>query len=322
MAIAEQELLILTTQTSSVFSRWELQLETIDEGFYGYGYGTTSNFTIVGVHGSGFCDIDITSLTPSFSGNITGFIELGLGWEVGNIITVDAIDEAETISGVVSSYNPDTGQIEVSVTGHSVSISATSSQCQFSNPNAPSLDYFNVIGLSGNLLGYGYKDDESPSNVTNFESSYSYGWGYEYANFVFANSIDTIVVRARVLKDSIPQGNVRVFFWGSPGVIINPSSLETDSDGYSSVEVSINKDISLNQIDGWGKETQLNRQTPQVSRNLTGSGGRTVSAMIYEAPEIDDGNLTIASSGEQKIYSEVVFNLTVASYAFNEGEDL
>lgn len=315
----EQELLIPSVQRSSVFSTWKLELDTIEEGVYGYGYG--KDFYIVE---KGFGDLlfDIGTGLP-VGDEISGTIQMGMGWEATHPVLVTDFVNDETFVGQVKTYNSTTGDIVVVVPSSPILISPPETNAgSIESLNLPSLDYFNVLGLPGNLLGYGYKSSESPFEVTNFEPSYSYGWGYEYGNFIFADNMDSVVVRARVLKDDIPQSGVRVFFWGSVGVLLSPSVATTDIDGYAETIVRMTKDLSINQIDGWGYEYFLEREVPQVFRSINGAGGRTVSAMIYEAPEHDDGNLTMETSSEQKFFSQVVFNLDFDSYAFNEGEDI
>jgi len=327
--MVEQELIISATQSSFVFSYWELDLDVVEEGFYGYGYGTTNNFTIVGLHGKGPGTVNISTGVGPYSGTVSASIETGLGWEPGDTITVDDLDNLETYSGTVTSYDSSTGSILVAVASHPTSVSLATHEFEFSNPNPPSLDYFNVIGLAGPFSGYGYKEADSPSNITDFEPTYSYGWGYEFANFVFADSNDEIFVKARVLKDKSPEAGVRVVFHGSPGVLLNPASATTDANGYASTTVRVNKDIDINQLDGWGNRTesddvasQVYGVTSQVFRNLTGSGRRTVTATIYQFPEIDDGKLVVATESVQRFFTEAVYNLDIGSYAFNDGEDI
>ena len=219
MASGEQELLISTFQTSSTFSYWDLQLETVQEGFYGYGYGPTSNYKIVGTHGTGVCSVSINTGSGPYSGTVSGTIETNLGWEALDDITIDIPSLSETLSGIVSSYNSLDGSIAITVSSHPTSIVNSSITCQFSNPNNPNLDYFNVIGLGGTLLGYGYKDVNSPSNITSFEASYSYGWGYEYGTAIYADNEEKIKIRATVTKDNKPAAGVRIDFFGKPGVV-------------------------------------------------------------------------------------------------------
>lgn len=318
--MAGQELIVSTIQKSSIFSYWDLELNVVKEGFYGYGYGSTYGFQVIET-GNGTCLFDITTGSGPYSGTISGNITENMNWDIGDDVLVTDLVTFDTFSGSITSYTNSTGSITITVPSSSSSVSVTH-VCSVEPLNPPSLDYFNVIGLPGDSNGYGYKNLESPSNITNFEPTYSYGWGYEFANFVFADSTDEIIVKARVLKDESPQSGIRVVFSGSPGLLLNPASVITDANGYASTAVRVNKNIDINQLDGWGNRKEEDGTVSQVFRNLTGAGGRTVTATIYQSPEVDDGKLKISTQSLQRFFTEAVYNLDIGSYAYQEGEDI
>jgi len=138
MPTQEQTLNFTSTARQSLTERWNIELDVVENLFYGYGYGHEDNF------------YDTSSLYPA------------------------------------------------------------------------SLNYFNVIGINGSFSGYGVEStpdiNNSPANVTDFESSYVYGWGYEHSGSVFADDEDSIRLRATVTKDGLPVSGQRVEFNGQPGI--------------------------------------------------------------------------------------------------------
>ena len=89
------------------------------------------------------------------------------------------------------------------------------------SPN--SLDYFHVLGLDGQQYGYGIDGTQGDG----FDS-YSYGWGYEFANAVVSDGEDSIVISALVTEDGTPVEGKEVVFQPSQGVSLSVNTCVTD----------------------------------------------------------------------------------------------
>lgn len=189
------------------------------------------------------------------------------------------------------------------------------------DPNPVDLDYFYVMGLRQPKVSQGYGFSEETA-VTDFEPTYSYGWGYAYTNFVYFDKDDETTLRATVLKNGIPQAGERVSFIGSVGAIVSDVSVITDVNGIAEITIKTTKDFLKNEIDGWGSETALSPRVncPQIFRDLSILGATSVTAYLHRVPEKDDNNLKVSLDCSQRFYDDVVYELGVKSYSYQTGE--
>ena len=105
------------------------------------------------------------------------------------------------------------------------------------SPN--SLDYFHVLGLDGQQYGYGIDGTQGDG----FDS-YSYGWGYEFANAVVSDGEDSIVISALVTEDGTPVEGKEVVFQPSQGVSLSVNTCVTDEYGYAYTIATMDDSLS------------------------------------------------------------------------------
>ena len=110
-------------------------------------------------------------------------------------------------------------------------------------------DYFNVLSIDGNALGFGIESTKSNQII----SSYSYGWGYESSTEILGDAIDYItlfaVVKSRKVGNSVWSvvPDVEVFFdIEDSSVILSNKSAITNYLGIAEVQVRVDASVKKN----------------------------------------------------------------------------
>lgn len=171
------------------------------------------------------------------------------------------------------------------------------------------INYFNVIGVLGEELGFGIEETKSTEGLPQdlVDDGYSYAFGFESAPAFLSNKVDSLVVKATVYENNFRQPNVKIIFKGSPHICIEPNSTITDDRGEAFATISID-DETL--------QDTTRSPNDSILSLIPRDGFLTIFAEIDKHPRENEGISLIKTEAIQLTETEAVDFLNIGTYAF------
>lgn len=170
-------------------------------------------------------------------------------------------------------------------------------------------DYFNIIGVDGTTEGFGIASSTVSSDLPDdlVDLGYSYAFGYEKTPGFLSDDSDYVQVRATVYENNVRQPGIRVTFKASPGVVLDPSSGETDTNGEIITTVRMSEETL--QFTSRDAGASLRSFVPL-------NGILRIEAEIDRNPRENEALSLIKTQATQLISTDVTFTLDIGSYAY------
>jgi hypothetical protein len=178
----------------------------------------------------------------------------------------------------------------------------------------PSLNYFNVLKIDGNGVGFGLSGTNS-NQFTSNGKVYNYGWGYEQTDVMMSDKNDSIRLRAYVYNNGVlinDTKGIKVLFEAEPGIKFSKVCVPVNSSGYAETIISLDLNEKRN-IDELGNNTYL------VDRLR--SGFFEVNATILDVPGEISTRVNIDTKSDFLFGEDVVSYLSIStkSYSYTYG---
>jgi hypothetical protein len=313
---------IITTSNSYINDDYRIEIETSNNFVYGYGVGINGvSFESEGtdpntINENDLSYFDVLGISGSKMG--LGLTESILG-QTGNMVAsayVSSSDPKEIIGPYLQKDNPyKEGYeyyehisskyviFECHVYGY-YKLTTLETYQQFVK-GVHLTDWAQSNTLSGTYTGFGNISNTIVS--TNVNYNIAYGWGYELADFVFSDNIDSIDVVAKVYKNGIlsNENGIEIIFDSEPGIIINPRISKTIN-GIATTTLKVDPELKINTDFKGNNEYFLNRLS---------SGAFVLKANFLNILSKEDFNISLKSAIEQKFTSDLIYSYNIITNA-------